>query len=94
MSVWVGRSVADVKQPQPVLPTKNLTLLPASPRPVYRPLCSGAMGRLTALPDRRRDGHQWCFTELNVYDSFLEMLFGKTSLSSAYEKQLQSTRNL
>ena len=46
MSVWIGGSVADVKQPQAVLPTKNLalTLLPASPRPVFRPFCSNAIG--------------------------------------------------
>ena len=46
MSVWVGGSVADVKQPQAVLPTKNLTLalLPASPRPIFRPFCSDAIG--------------------------------------------------
>ena len=45
MSVWVGGIVADVKQPQAVLPTKNLTLilLPASPRPIFRPFCSDAI---------------------------------------------------
>ena len=48
MSVWVGGSVADVKQPQAVLPTKNLTLtlLPVSPRPIFRPFCSDAVGVL------------------------------------------------
>ena len=46
--MWVGGSVADVKQPQAVLPTKNLTLalLPASPRPIFRPFCSDAIGIL------------------------------------------------
>ena len=46
MSVWVGRSVADVKQPRAVMPTKNLTLtmLPASPRPIFRPFCLDAIG--------------------------------------------------
>ena len=48
MSVWVGGSVAEVKQPQTVLPTKNfvLTLLPATPRPIFRPFCSDAIGVL------------------------------------------------
>ena len=48
MIVWVGGSVADVKQPQAVLPTKNLTqtLLPASPRPIFRPFCLNAIGVL------------------------------------------------
>ena len=48
MSVWVGGSVADVEQPQAVLPTKNLTLtlLPASPRPIFRPFSSDAIGVL------------------------------------------------
>ena len=46
--VWAGGSVADVKQPQAVLPTKNLTLtlVPASPRPTFRPFCSDAIGVL------------------------------------------------
>ena len=37
VSVWVGGSVTTVKLPQAVLPTKNLTLtlLPASPRPIF-----------------------------------------------------------
>ena len=48
MSVWVGGSVTDVKQPQAVLPTKNLTLtlLPASSRPIFRPFCLDAIGVL------------------------------------------------
>ena len=53
MSVWVGRSVADVKQPQAVLPTKNLTLTFNQPLPglsldlfVWTPLASyGAIGQ-------------------------------------------------
>ena len=55
MSIWVGGSVADVKLPQAVLPTKTttLTLLPASPWPtvfldlfVRTPLASyGAIGQ-------------------------------------------------
>ena len=45
MSVWVGGSVADVKQPQAVLPAKSLTLtlLPASPRPIFRHFCLDAI---------------------------------------------------
>ena len=48
VSVWVGGSVANVKQPQAVLPAKNLTLtlLVASPRPILRPFCSDAIGVL------------------------------------------------
>ena len=48
MSVWVGGSVADVKQPQAVLPIKNLTLtlLPASHRPIFRIFYSDAIGVL------------------------------------------------
>ena len=39
MSVWVGGSVDDVKPYHAVLPPKKitLTLLPASPRPNFRP---------------------------------------------------------
>ena len=42
VSVWVGGSVAAVKPPQAVLPAKKitLTLLPASPRPIFRLFCS------------------------------------------------------
>ena len=42
------RNLADVKQPQAVLPTKNLilTLLPVSLRPIFRPFCSDAIGVL------------------------------------------------
>ena len=63
MSVWVGGSVADVKQPQAVLPIKylTLTLLPASPSSIFIPFCS----RLMALSDRKRGGRQWRLTELN-----------------------------
>ena len=45
MTVWVGGSVTNVKQPQAVLPTKNLTLtlLPASAKPIFRPFCSDAI---------------------------------------------------
>ena len=41
----VGRSVAAVKQPQAVLPAKKikLTLIPASPRPIFRLFCSDAI---------------------------------------------------
>ena len=48
MSVWVGGSVADVKAAQAVLPTKKitLTLLAASPRPIFRPFYSDAIGVL------------------------------------------------
>ena len=37
-----------VKQPQAVLPTENLTLtlLPATPRTIFRPFCSDATGIL------------------------------------------------
>ena len=51
--MWVGGSVATVKPPQAVLPAEKivLTLLPASPRPIFRlfvrtPLLSyGAIGQ-------------------------------------------------
>ena len=49
------RNCAGVKQPQAVLPTKNLTLtlLPASPRPIlkpiFRPFCSDAKGLFLSL---------------------------------------------
>ena len=48
MSVWVGESVAHVKQPQAVLPTKNLilALLPTSPRLIFRPFCLDTIGVL------------------------------------------------
>ena len=39
MSVWVGGSVAVVKQPQCCQQKISLTLLPASPRPIFRPFC-------------------------------------------------------
>ena len=58
MSVWVGGSVADVKQPQAVLPTKNLTLtlLPASPRPIFRPFCHDITNVLWRFsPEREGD---------------------------------------
>ena len=46
LSECMGRgSAADVKQPQAVLPIENftLTLLPASPRPIFRLFCSDAI---------------------------------------------------
>ena len=48
VSVWVGLSVADLRQLQVVLPTKNLTLtlLPVSPRPIFRSFCSDTIGIL------------------------------------------------
>ena len=43
--MWVGHNVAAVKQPQAVLPIKKimLTMLPASPRPIFRLFCSDAI---------------------------------------------------
>ena len=66
VSVWVGGSVANVKQPQAVLPTKNpaLTLLPASPRPIFRPFCSEPLASDVTI-GQRRGGLQWRLTELN-----------------------------
>ena len=49
LSECMGKgSAADVRQPETVLPTKNLTLtlIPASPRPIFRPFCSDAIGVL------------------------------------------------
>ena len=56
MSVWVGGSVGNVKQPQAVLPTKNLTLtlLPASPRPISRPFCDDVQTSCGAVCHRER----------------------------------------
>ena len=67
MSEWVGGSVADVKQPQAVLPTKHLTLtlLPASPRSIFRLFLFRRHQRLMALLGRERGGRQWRLTELN-----------------------------
>ena len=65
VSVWVGGSVADVKQPQAVLPTKKitLTLLLASTRPIFRPFCLDAIGVLW---------HYWAKREVDglIYMSF------------------------
>ena len=48
MSVWVGGSVANVKPPQAVLPTKKITDLVTSLTQAYffRPFCSDAIGVL------------------------------------------------
>ena len=56
MSVWVGGSVADVKQNQAVLPTKNLTLtlLPASPRPIFRPFVRTPFASYGAIGQKER----------------------------------------
>ena len=56
MSVWVGGSVADVKQPQAVLPTKNLTLtlLTASPRLIFRPFFWTPLASYGAIGQKKR----------------------------------------
>ena len=43
--MWIGGSVAAVKQPQAVMPAKKimLTLFPTSPRPIFRLFCSDAI---------------------------------------------------
>ena len=54
--MWLGGSVANVKPPQAVLPTKNLTptLLPASPRPIFRHFCLDAIGVLWCYRAKER----------------------------------------
>ena len=64
VGVWVGGSVANVKPPQAVLPTKNLTLtlLPASPTGLFLDL---SVQTPLASYGRKRGGRQWRLTELN-----------------------------
>ena len=65
--MWVGGSVAAVKLPQAMLPAKKitLTLLSASPRPIFR-LLFGRHCRLMALLGRKRGGRQWRLVALRA----------------------------
>ena len=67
MSVWVGGSVADVKQPQAVLPTKksHFDLVTSLSQAYFKAFLFGRHWRLMALLSRERGGRQWRLTELN-----------------------------
>ena len=61
MSVWVGGSAADVKQPQAVFANKKSH----SDQAYFRPFCSDAIDSLMAISGRDRGGRQWRLMALN-----------------------------